>query len=162
MFQFEPNQIVPLERVALLTRRAARKRPVPRLGETILIADDDEATRGLAVAILRRQGYAVCVAEDGAAALAVLRQRPVDLLIAAARMPFFTGRELACRAQRLWPQVPILFVADSFTGADFDCAALGGPKGFLSKPFSFVGLLDHVEDLLARRGTAPRPLGAVG
>ncbi len=76
---------------------------------TILVVDDDVDTRELFGMVLE-QNFAVLQAEDGAAALAVLREHPVDLVITDFHMPRMNGVELirAIRADAALQQMPII------------------------------------------------------
>ena len=54
---------------------------------TILVADDDHAVRSTLKEILQREGYDVIEAEDGDAALEVLRDHEVSVVVLDIRMP---------------------------------------------------------------------------
>jgi len=116
--------------------------------ETLLVVDDDETIRELVAAILECRGYAVYTAAQGAAALGILRQLPIDLLVTDVDMPVLNGWELARRVRRMRPQMPILFMSGAATGADMEQTLPDGRSALLHKPFSFVALVDQVEGLL--------------
>jgi len=129
--------------------------------ENVLVVDDEEASRELAAAILAYQGYRVHTAANGLEALGVLRRQRVDLLIAALDIPLLDGQWLAGRARRIRPHLPILFLAGSAATAGVERNARG-QCAVLHKPFSFVGLVELVEDLLTRgvaRVRFPRAVG---
>ena len=122
-------------------------------GETILIAEDEDAVRGFAVAVLAERGYRVLEARDGAEALAVAarQDRPVDLLLTDIVMPGMNGRELARRLLERQPSVRIVYTSGYTDG---DAAFLGLVETgsfFLQKPFSPEGLSAAVRTQLARR-----------
>jgi CheY-like chemotaxis protein len=127
---------------------------------TVLVVDDEATIRELVAAILRRRGYRVYTAADGLGGLALVHAHAIDLVITDIEMPALSGRELASHVWRLRPRTPILFISGSYSDADLECNALGGPKGFLGKPFSLATLLEHVEDLLMRSAIG-RPHAAV-
>jgi len=60
-------------------------------GPTVLVVDDDDATRQLVRSTLERQGYAVAEAEHGQAALELLVARPVALVLLDLMMPVMDG-----------------------------------------------------------------------
>jgi EAL domain-containing protein (putative c-di-GMP-specific phosphodiesterase class I)/CheY-like chemotaxis protein len=60
----------------------------------VLVVDDDVAVRRLHATALKRAGFGVLEAEDGSAALEVLRSNRVDLLLIDHHMPGMTGMEV--------------------------------------------------------------------
>ena len=71
----------------------------PHRAPRILVADDSRAQRMLLAAPLRRSGFQVFEAEDGARALDLVRDHGIDLVLSDWMMPGLTGPEL-CRALR--------------------------------------------------------------
>ncbi len=63
----------------------------------VLLVDDDDAVRKILAIGLRIEGYEVTQAEDGEAALDLLRADPVDVLILDLRMPVMDGHTLLLR-----------------------------------------------------------------
>ncbi len=124
--------------------------PPDGFGETILLAEDDEQVRDLAIGILERAGYRVIEAADGLEAIAIVEERceEIDLFMLDAIMPRKTGREVfeAIVAQR--PEARILFV----TGHSFNTLAeINLPeRGYelLHKPISTKELLTKVRIML--------------
>jgi two-component system cell cycle sensor histidine kinase/response regulator CckA len=120
--------------------------------ETILLAEDEEAVRTLAVRALRMRGYAVIAAASGEEALRIAAERvePVDLLVTDMVMPGMNGRELAHRLRDGWPGMRVLLVSgyshDERGGADE--AADGG---VLLKPFSPASLARAVRSAIDGR-----------
>ena len=102
---------------------------------TVLVADDDPGIRAFLVTLLTAEGYAVCCAADGAAALnEVSRGRP-DLVLSDIQMPRLDGLALAARLRPLG--VPVVLMSASFV--------VGVPDlPFLSKPFDADALLAAV------------------
>ena len=58
----------------------------------ILVVDDDEMNREVLSRMMKRGGHNVVVAEDGHAALDILRRQPVDLVLLDQMMPGIDGR----------------------------------------------------------------------
>ena len=81
--------------------------------ETILVVEDSNAVRRVAVNILKALGYRVREAEDGPSALAILQQAdPIDLLFTDLIMPNgISGQELLTRARALRPGLKALFTS---------------------------------------------------
>jgi CheY-like chemotaxis protein/two-component sensor histidine kinase len=78
---------------------------------TVLLADDDAAFRQVLRGLLTGMADRLLEAEDGAQALALLAENPVDLVLADMRMPGLDGAALLAR---LPPSVPAIII----TGAD--------------------------------------------
>jgi DNA-binding NtrC family response regulator len=137
-------------------------RTVADTAENVLIVDNEETSRELAAAILAYQGYRVHTAANSLEALTTLRRQRVDLLIAGLEMPLLGGRWLAGRARRIRPHLPVLFMAGRAATTDAERHVRGGQCAVLHRPFSFVGLVELVEDLLTHSTVCARFPRAVG
>jgi len=129
---------------------------------TVLVVDDDETIRELVAAVLQYQGYRLRTAGSGLEGLSILRQQRVDLLITDVEMPLLDGRQLARRARRLRPHLPILFVSGGTVATSLERNVHGGPCALLRKPFTFARLVSLVEELLRRSSAVaqfPRAAG---
>jgi CheY-like chemotaxis protein len=99
--------------------------------KVVLVADDEEGVREFVATVLAEAGLGVITVADGAAALGVIRGRPVDVLVSDVQMPGMNGFELARRARLVHPLLPIVMIsAYSFTASD-----PGEYDAFLRKPF---------------------------
>ena len=125
----------------------ANERRTPVRGkETILLVDDDEAVRGVSLALLEEAGYSVLCAASGQEALALLAQskHQPDLLLTDVSMPGMSGLELAQAVLAQAPHLPVLLIS----GYAEELA--NGPAGaitdarFLAKPFSGARLAGEV------------------
>ena len=76
---------------------------------SVLLVEDDSAVRSYVVALLREKGITTFVASDGMAALQLLGQHRIDLLLTDIVMPGMSGLDLAREAKRLRPGIKILF-----------------------------------------------------
>jgi two-component system, OmpR family, response regulator MprA len=118
----------------------------------ILVVDDDPnllrmLRRGLVLA-----GYDVQAAEDGDAALAVLRDSPPDLLVLDVMLPEpLDGLTVARRVRAAGSDVPILMLTARDQLADKVAGFDSGADDYLPKPFAFEELLARVGALLRRR-----------
>lgn len=116
-----------------------------REGKQLLVVDDEDLVRGVAVKVLKRLGYAVMTAEGGASAVKQVEENPgaFALILLDMTMPGVTGEEAFRRIRLLAPELPVVFMS----GAPEDDAmsALGDQPHvqFLQKPFS----LDSVKEL---------------
>lgn len=81
---------------------------IPR--PTLLLVDDEERILSALRRTLRREGYEIVTVNSVASALAVLDQRPVDLVLSDFKMPGMTGLELLAEARRRQPRVARLLI----------------------------------------------------
>ena len=94
---------LPLYRGASLRRLASTEDPsAEHFGETILFVDDEAGIRRIAAQMLGDSGYRVLLAEDGAAAVDIFRERwrTIDLVVLDLRMPRMSGRDATARHPR--------------------------------------------------------------
>ncbi|MCK6451489.1 MAG: MASE4 domain-containing protein, partial [Alphaproteobacteria bacterium] len=124
--------------------------------ERILVIEDKEDVRKLAVVMLESLGYRTAAADNAESALALLdRGAPFDLVFTDIVMPGgMTGVDLAREARRRMPDVAIVFTS----GFANPQAKLGHPAGFgatvLGKPYRKADLAQHVRAALDRRSAA--------
>jgi CheY-like chemotaxis protein len=119
----------------------------------LLIVDDEPPNRDLYQRRLSAQGYEVCVAKDGFAALAQMRGALPDLIVTDLKMPNMSGFEFLSIARRRFPQIPTIAVSGEFHPPVEPLGVLA--DAFFSKPFSFEELMEKIADLL--REAPPRP-----
>ena len=126
--------------------------PPPPPPETILVVDDEAPVRVLLADALRRLGYHVLTAEDGASALTLLREHigDVRLLLTDMVMPGKSGRELAREAQQLNPALPVLFMS-GFPDRSITESSQIARSAFLQKPFALDVLALKVRQMLDER-----------
>src|SRR5271165_3557461 len=96
----------------------------------ILCIDDESLSLRVRQLVLASAGYEVLTASSGEAGLEVLKQNPVDLVIADHFLSGKTGTEIAREIKELKPEVPILIVsasAEKPSGLEFADGFL--PKG---------------------------------
>jgi len=126
-------------------------------GECILLVDDDTHLRASASRSLRRCGYSVLEASDGADALRVLQEygEEIDLLITDVVMPLMSGRELTDIALQTLPELRVLYTS-GYTDDEIMRRGISQDEvEFLEKPFGSQALAAKVRDLL-RAPAAPR------
>ena len=103
------------QRLLASPRRRPEEPPRARLGETVLLVEDDADVRRWAASALETLGYRVVQAADAAAALELLDSpaaRRVDLLFTDVVLAGgMTGRELAEALAARRPNVPALFTS---------------------------------------------------
>jgi CheY-like chemotaxis protein len=131
--------------------------PVPEAAEpgseTILIIEDEDIVRNLAIRGLTDHGYTVVEARNGAEALTYLKQHSgsVDLVISDVVMPEMGGRELGQHLALVDPELPVLYMS-GYTGDDVVQRGLLDPGApFQQKPFTPATLASKVRTMLDQR-----------
>ena len=106
--------------------------------------DDEPAQRQLFAFALRREGYCVLEARNGAEALFMVEQAGrVDLVVTDIVMPVMKGPELATRLRDRFPGVNVVFVSGFVVTEE-----LGQNAHVMEKPFVRQDLLKRVHDLV--------------
>jgi CheY-like chemotaxis protein len=109
----------------------------------ILLVEDEESLRLTLAANLELEGHGVVEASDAEAALELLRNVKIDLILSDIRMPGMGGVELLRRARTSDPNLPVVLMT-AYTAEDqLDQALLGGVFTVLKKPFD-VGAIARV------------------
>ncbi|HWX39936.1 MAG TPA: response regulator, partial [Blastocatellia bacterium] len=78
--------------------------------EKILVVDDERSMRELLELVLKREGYAVHTAENGARALDLVRQNLYDLMISDVKMPDINGIDLLMRVRDVSPDTMVIMI----------------------------------------------------
>ncbi|MEN9935555.1 MAG: hypothetical protein RLZZ387_2134 [Chloroflexota bacterium] len=107
---------------------------------TVLIVEDDAATRRLYRFLLTNGGYAVLEAEDGVVALEQLSSHTCDLVITDMNMPRMDGMELIRAIRRDYAEMYVILVTAFGTPDTEKNAMRMGANDYLAKPFDFEEL----------------------
>jgi DNA-binding response OmpR family regulator len=116
----------------------------------ILVADDDPDIVALVSAVLRRAGFDVVEASDGAEALELLRTRRPQLAVLDISMPKLDGMEVLqfMRAEPESSAVPVVLLSARAQEADVRDGYAQGASKYVRKPFSPRELVAVVRELL--------------
>ena len=125
-------------------------------GKHILLAEDNELNREIAVEILSKYGFVVDTAENGVEAVKKIEEsKPgdYDLVLMDVQMPLMDGGE-ATRQIRALPdpalaKIPILAMTANAFEEDRKSVLECGMNGFLSKPINIEELIAALSSLLA-------------
>lgn len=116
----------------------------------ILIVDDNEKIRKLIEIYLIREGFKVFHGEDGEAALKVLDEIKIDLIIADIMMPNMDGYELVEELRAANYNLPILMVTAKNTYPDKKIGFDLGIDDYMTKPIDMDELVLRIKALLRR------------
>ena len=119
----------------------------------ILIVDDSPVMRQFLRRVVQLTGLDIgeyCEASDGQAALEILRDHWMDLVLTDINMPRMNGEELVRRMRddELLRDVPVIVVSTDSTHGRIQRMIELGAEGYIAKPFSPETLRDEVEKVL--------------
>ena len=129
----------------------------------VLLAEDNEINRAVAVTMLEKRGHAVESVEDGKAAVEATDRSSFDLLLLDVQMPVMDGYEatarIRAREERRGGHLPIVALTASAMKGDREKCLAAGMDGYVSKPLRAEELYEAVEqtssDLARSEGTGP-------
>ncbi len=119
---------------------------------TILVVEDNEASRDALARRLQRRGYDVVLAVDGQQAVSVAQSAQPDLILMDLGLPIIDGWEATRRlkADASTQHIPIIVLSAHAMTNDRDLALAAGGDDFDTKPIRFQPLIDKIASLLAR------------
>ena len=136
-------------------------------GIRVLVVDDSEINREVAMRILRGQGATVVLAANGQEALDWLQAHPqaIDVVLMDVQMPVMDGIEATRQLRRIprFADLPIIALTAGAFKAQHDAAEAVGMSHFISKPFDVPNTVALIQRLsrqsappaLARTADAP-------
>ena len=130
--------------------------PVDLRGKKILLVEDNELNREIAVEILKGAGFVVDIAEDGEVAVQKMEQAPAgqyDLILMDIQMPNMDGyeatRRIRAMADARKANTPIFAMTANAFEEDRQNALSAGMNGHIAKPLDIPHLLRVLEDALS-------------
>jgi DNA-binding response OmpR family regulator len=117
----------------------------------VLIADDEPNIVVSLEFMMKREGYEVIIARDGAAALEAIRRERPALVLLDAMMPGMSGYDVcaAVRADETLRDTRILMLTAKGRESDLARGTGVGVDAYVTKPFSTRDLVAKVRDMLA-------------
>jgi len=116
----------------------------------ILVVDDDKNTRILLKAVLENEKYTVFTAENGEAALEVMDQEHIDLVILDIMMPKMDGYEFTQMLRENHNTLPILMISAKHMPEDKRKGFIVGTDDYITKPIDEVEMLLRIKALFRR------------
>ncbi len=131
--------------------------PPENSGIVILVVDDEESMRFFLRNTLRREGYAVLVAEDGPAAIALAQAEPPDVALVDVRMPGMDGVALMRALRATLPDLPVILMTGYGSVQSALHAMKQGATDYMTKPFRVDAIRSKVAKALASSPEEARP-----
>ncbi len=118
--------------------------------ETVLVAEDNQAVRELSNVALKRFGYDVLIASNGAEALSLFKshQGAIDLLITDVVMPGMNGKELYESLCEDEPNLRVLYMSGYTDNLIVHHGVLDDDVEFIQKPFAITTFAEKVREVL--------------
>jgi len=123
---------------------------------TILLVEDNDASRDALSRRLERRGFQMVAATDGAQAVAVGRSSQPDLILMDLGLPVIDGWEATrqLKADPTTRHIPIIVLSAHAMTNDRELALAAGGDDFDTKPVRFHALLEKIERLLPKAVTS--------
>jgi DNA-binding NtrC family response regulator len=120
-------------------------------GRRLLIVEDEPLLRITIADALRKEGWAVDVAEDGVKGASLFEQHMHDLVLADLVMPRLGGMELLKRIKALQPETTVIIITAHGTVDRAVEAMREGAADFIAKPFSMAQLIVRLNNVCSTR-----------
>jgi DNA-binding NtrC family response regulator len=117
------------------------------MAEKILVVEDESITRASIADFLRKEGYEVDEAHDGAQAAEHFEVRHFDLVVTDLVMPQLNGFKLIARVHSISPNTPVILIT-AYLSSNSGKAILAGTAEFIGKPVELDVLLATIKHLL--------------
>jgi CheY-like chemotaxis protein len=132
----------------------------------VLLAEDSLVNQTLAVALLKKQGHQVTVANNGREAVAATQSRDFDLVLMDVQMPEMDGLEATASIRHLeshtGKHVPIIAMTAHAMQGDRERCLERGMDGYISKPITADQLYEVIEKVAFPPAEAPRTAAGSG
>lgn len=123
---------------------------------TILIVEDNEASRDALTRRLERRGYRILVAVDGHIAVSLAQSERPDLILMDLGLPGIDGWEATrqLKNESATRHIPIIVLSAHAMTNDRELALAAGGDEFDTKPVRFQQLLEKIDLLLTKGAVA--------
>ncbi|MBI3610946.1 MAG: sigma-54-dependent Fis family transcriptional regulator, partial [Nitrospirae bacterium] len=119
--------------------------------EKILVVDDERSMREFLSIMLKKEGYAVTVAEDGGAAIRLIGKEMFDLVLTDVKMPKVTGIEVLKAVKEASPETIVLMIT-AFASTETAIEAMKeGAYDYLTKPFQIEEVRLIIQNALEKK-----------
>lgn len=140
----------PLATDAKSNSPVVEEKPLQRGQERILLVEDEEMVRKVALRILKHLGYQVLAADGPEQALEMfaIHRGEIDLLLTDVIMPNMNGKELADKIRSIQPDIKVLFTSGYTQNIIAQRGVLEHEIHFISKPYRRDALAHKLREVL--------------
>lgn len=117
---------------------------------SIMVVDDELLIRDLLYDFFTGQGWDITVAESGPRALAILQEKPVDVVLSDIKMPDMDGLQLADELHRVYPGVPVVLMTGYPSVESAVSALRARVEDYIIKPFNINQLFKLIDATVAK------------
>jgi DNA-binding response OmpR family regulator len=127
----------------------------------VLLVDDDLDIMDITAYALRREGFVVAMAADGASALAQIERSPPDVALIDVQLPKMSGLEVL-RTVRIDSSLPVIMLTALGHDDDVIRGLQLGADDYVIKPFSPRQLAARIRAVLRRaQAQVPEPMAEI-
>lgn len=118
---------------------------------SVLVVDDEPILCELSSTLLSDRGFRVTMATSFAAAISILQNSPIDVVVTDVQMPNGTGIDLLHEINKMEGSKPLVFLVSAFTKLSLEDSHRLGAVDLLDKPVDFDELVQKI--MSAREGS---------
>jgi two-component system cell cycle response regulator DivK len=120
----------------------------------ILLVEDQEMNRDMLSRRLKKRGYEVCIAVDGAEGVEKARSESPDLILMDMSLPVMDGWEATriIKGDEATRAIPVVALTAHAMSTDREKALEAGCDAYETKPVELPRLLETIEKLLSAAG----------
>ena len=129
----------------------------PTTNLKILVADSSPTIRNIIESLLRKHGYEVFLAEDGAKALGIAKLDKPNLILLDNSLPVLSGEQVCQELKQSMSlkDMPVIMLLSKDEIKKEQELRLIGADAFIVKPFSPKEILEQVKNLLLKKEASP-------
>lgn len=116
----------------------------------LLVVDDEQRFLSTTEKILTRQEFEVLTAESGKAALALLKDNDVQVVILDVKMPEMDGIETLQKIRQIYPHLPVIMLTGHATVPSAVEAMQTGATDYLMKPVAMAQLISKAREAVEK------------
>jgi len=142
--------LLPAAQSAMPVRKIVERPAAPHVTGTVLVVDDEEIVRDMAVRTLQRHGFNVFSANDGLEAIEMVKSHPggISLIVLDLSMPGMSGEQALPEIQKIRPEIKVI-VSSGYNEAETMALFKGREvAGFIQKPYTSKRLAEKVNSAL--------------
>ena len=127
----------------------------PGESKRVLLVEDDEVSRKLAIILLKKSGFDVIIAENGKQAVGIYEKEPLDLILMDINMPEMDGFTATMKIREMEKQANLHTHIIAMTAyaqkGDREKVLEFGMDDYISKPINFKEFNETIDKWVFKR-----------